>query len=106
MNRKLAGFIGRIALLGLILGSLVAGSVGHAAAQDSYQAGWYDANGDGCLYYYDGYGYTGDSDCSGQSSSSSGGYAAGWYDANGDGCLYYFDGYEYTGDSDCSGQTS
>jgi hypothetical protein len=58
------------------------------------------------LYYYDGYQYTGDSDCSGASSSQSSGYAAGWYDYYGDGCLYYYDGYQYTGDYDCSGQAA
>ena len=67
----------------------------HVSAQ-SAEAGWYYGD-DGCLYYWDGYQYTGDYDCSG----AGGGSNAGWYYGD-DGCLYYWDGYQYTGDYDCS----
>src|SRR5687767_14042299 len=89
MLARLIGIAIAVALL-----APLALDVRSAAAQE---AGWYEG-GDGCDYWWDGYQYTGDYDCSAAGST---GYAAGWYDG-GDGCLYYFDGYDYTGDYDCS----
>ena len=80
------------------------------AQQDTYAAGWYDANGDGCLYWWDGAQYTGDVDCDGDGyadsaggSNAASGAAAGWYGPFDDGCNYWWDGTQYTSDVDCNG---
>ena len=52
------------------------------------------------VYYYDGAQYTGQSDCSSVSSTSS--TAAGWYGPYDDGCYYWWDGSQWTGDKDCT----
>jgi len=57
--------------------------------------GWSGPYTDGCSYYWDGYGFTGDVDCSGAGT-------AGWYGPYTDGCLYWWDGYRFTGAVDCT----
>src|SRR5688572_18007320 len=96
-RRLRQGFVGLTLAITAVL--WLAGG-GHVAAQNEY-AGWYGPYDDGCYYWWDGYQFTGDADCSAASTSS--GYAAVWYDAYVDGCLYWCDGFQYSGDVDCDG---
>ncbi len=103
--RRIANGIDRRQLLrGVLGGSIAAAGLSrgvHAQSEEqNFDPGWYDAYGDGGLYYYDGEQYTGEADCG--SSGGAGGeeIPAGWYPAE-DGCSYYWDGTRYTGESDC-----
>lgn len=73
---------------------------GGAAAQE---VGWYGPFDDGCSYWWDGYAWTGDADCSQSSYQFA---AADWYGPFSDGCSYWWNGYQYTGDYDCSAAAS
>lgn len=103
--RRIANGIDRRQLLrGVLGGSIAAAGLSrgvHAQSEEqNFDPGWYDAYGDGGLYYYDGEQYTGEADCG--SSGGAGGeeIPAGWYPAE-DGCSYYWDGTRYTGEQEC-----